>query len=103
MSFLQLTLLDVYESSDLYSTAAMLCCLFNRLPDGEQSPPSPGMIAKCLPTISLEVPGFLSKEGKALFGRMLKDNPANRPTLREAILRYRKQFHLYNNNNNLGG
>ncbi|XP_033639401.1 ankycorbin-like isoform X2 [Asterias rubens] len=82
-----LTLLDVYESSDLYSTAAMLCCLFNRLPDGEQSPPSPGMIAKCLPTISLEVPGFLSKEGKALFGRMLKDNPANRPTLREAILR----------------
>ncbi|XP_022085508.1 uncharacterized protein LOC110976494 isoform X2 [Acanthaster planci] len=81
-----LTLTDVYESSDMYSAAAMLCSLFTKLPM-EESTQQPDMTAKSLPQISYQPPGFLSSEVKALFERLLRENPAERPTLQEATLR----------------
>jgi serine/threonine protein kinase len=70
----------------MYSVAAMLCDLFTKLPV-EESPQPPEMTAKSLPQISHQIPGFLSSEAKALFERILKENPAERPTLQEATLR----------------
>ncbi|XP_038044462.1 ankyrin repeat domain-containing protein 31-like isoform X2 [Patiria miniata] len=82
-----LTLMDVYESSDMYSAAAMLCDLFTKLPVEESSPPLPEMTAHSLPGVCTKPPGFLSSEAQALFDRLLRDNPAERPTLQEATLR----------------
>ncbi|XP_072041901.1 uncharacterized protein [Amphiura filiformis] len=79
-----LNLVDVYDASDLYAIATTICHMINQAP--QESPP--GLDSRSNSSNQpVQVPGFLSDEAQSLLKSMLQENPQNRPTLQEIILR----------------
>ena len=83
---MQLSLVDVYDASDMFAIATTLCYMIRQSSQDESS--STGIDSRSASTPSKpQVPGFLSDEAQALLKGMLKENPRDRPTLHEVILR----------------
>ena len=83
---MQLSLIDVYDASDMYAIATTMCHMIRQSSLDERS--STGIDSRSTSTPNQpQVPDYLSDEAQALLKGMLEENPRDRPTLQEVILR----------------